>query len=240
MKPVGFISKQHQSIIKYHIFTLIELLVVIAILAILISLLLPALKIAKDTAKDAVCKSNIRQIGMNLFVYSQDHRGAIIPCQDRTTGAFVWWMSNAKYGAYANIDVNKKEHNCPCRTVPPGTSKPTAGTQVNNIFNIAINTNFTTKWDNINDHFVESRTRMNRIKQPERNALLSDGQASGQIELLRDTDPFNTIGQGCQARFSHFRQANILYVDIHLEPHLAYGEGWPEEVAMRTNNYLFK
>jgi prepilin-type N-terminal cleavage/methylation domain-containing protein/prepilin-type processing-associated H-X9-DG protein len=62
---------------KYPIraFTLIELLVVIAIIAILAALLLPAVSAAKQRAQTAKCKSNLREIGIGLTVFSQDSSG---------------------------------------------------------------------------------------------------------------------------------------------------------------------
>lgn len=55
-------------------FTLIELLVVVAIIALLISILLPSLSQARELAKQAVCTSNLRQVGVAGMYYTHDYQ----------------------------------------------------------------------------------------------------------------------------------------------------------------------
>lgn len=56
-------------------FTLVELLVVIGIIALLISILLPALSKARASAKSAMCMSNLRTLGQCYYVYANDNKG---------------------------------------------------------------------------------------------------------------------------------------------------------------------
>jgi prepilin-type N-terminal cleavage/methylation domain-containing protein/prepilin-type processing-associated H-X9-DG protein len=74
-------------------FTLVELLVVIGIIALLISILLPALNKARDSAKTVACLSNLRQVGVSLMLYASEHRGYSPPGSASTGNGFENWVT---------------------------------------------------------------------------------------------------------------------------------------------------
>jgi prepilin-type processing-associated H-X9-DG protein len=68
--------------------TLVELLVVIGIIALLISLLLPALNKAREAAKETACMNNLRQWGLGFAMYADSSKGQL-PADDKNDGDVV-------------------------------------------------------------------------------------------------------------------------------------------------------
>jgi prepilin-type N-terminal cleavage/methylation domain-containing protein/prepilin-type processing-associated H-X9-DG protein len=72
---------------KRQAFTLIELLVVIAIIAVLMAVLVPSLKAARDQAKGMQCAANIRTLAMAWSMYKDDNGDRIVSAMTHTVGS---------------------------------------------------------------------------------------------------------------------------------------------------------
>lgn len=87
-------------------FTLIELLVVLAVISVLAGLLLPAVSRATESGRATACLSNLRQIGLALQMYVDDHGNRLPVMRDRQFEAALESLTNAvsTTNALASID----------------------------------------------------------------------------------------------------------------------------------------
>lgn len=89
-------------------FTLIELLVVIAIIALLLSIVIPALHQAKEIAAAAVCMSNQRQLGTAYYMYADENDGYLVDGKPATNST-----------GYMDFDINGKNYRTHCFIAEP-------------------------------------------------------------------------------------------------------------------------
>ena len=205
-------------------FTLIELLVVIAIIAILASILMPALSSARERGKDAGCKSNLRNLGFYMTQYTEDYNAWYPPYPDPdSTRCWTWQLARYSMQILKRdaISADKTQaFMCPAGVVAPNSlyNRRPRGYAMN--YHVAGYTGGVSAYGNKVDWNAVCRNT------PKRN--------NGSMVVLMDFGFKNGSFAPWEVGFAYSKRANMEYVN--------FGQ-FPSYNAPRHNgrsNYLLK
>jgi prepilin-type N-terminal cleavage/methylation domain-containing protein/prepilin-type processing-associated H-X9-DG protein len=216
-------------------FTLIELLVVVAILALLISILLPALGHARAEGRRAVCLSNLKQLGFATAMYLDANRdwywrwqasAPIPPGRWDDEGGILWWFGYERGGpAFASthrpLDKTKGALAPYLRSTDDGLQCPSFPYQSGCYF-----PKFAERSASYGYNIVlgpktgPTRRRSEYLKRTSEVFVFADGvhfdHNPGVNEghyILKSSHPRSKTGY---AHFRHNRRAMVLYMDSHV------------------------
>ncbi len=192
-----------------HAFTLIELLTVIAIIGILASILIPVVAKVRDSARDSVCKSNLRQLHAATLLFANDNNDMFPPDYSSSQPNF---HTPEGIGHYLDVDPRRlgetpEIYRCPVREM-----------MVNGVYawwhiDYALNGLLGGPWGGNPDDVPPPSHTMSGIREPTQIMLYADWRGTN-----RAARPQDVIGNETRTAvvFRHNDRSNHVFVDGHV------------------------
>jgi prepilin-type N-terminal cleavage/methylation domain-containing protein/prepilin-type processing-associated H-X9-DG protein len=228
-------------------FTLIELLVVIAIIAILASMLLPALSRAKSKAHQANCMSNLRQVGIAITLYADENQDVLPNYTGRTpTGGLadptkaserhlLWFEQLRRVIAASSQSVS----NFPAWECPAARPLISKLTQNKRLFYsgdiLSYGYNYTNLGDDFPEYGASMKVKLGSIAEPSTTLTVADSLSDRLAAKLRGNPAAQGVLWGsviapkdCNGGShlylisdQHLNRANVVFADASVRAHSA-------------------